>query len=79
MTLLDRSEPVTPPTRGGTARTIARRSGKALLGLVLVLALLAGAGAVYQAVATGRAQRAQPAPGALVDVGGHRLALRLHR
>jgi pimeloyl-ACP methyl ester carboxylesterase len=41
--------------------------------LVLVLALLAGAGVVYQAVATGRAQRAQPAPGAMVDVGGHRL------
>jgi hypothetical protein len=75
MTLLDRSEPVTPPTRGGTARTIARRSGKALLGLVLVLALLAGVGAVYQAVATGRAQRAQPAPGAMVDVAGHRMHL----
>ena len=57
------------------ARTIARRCGKALLGLVLVLALLAGVGAVYQAVATGRAQRAQPAPGVLVDVAGHRLHL----
>src|ERR671921_1872493 len=77
MALLDRSGPGALPTRGGTARTIARRCGKALgrslLGLVLVLVLLAGVGAVYQAVATGRAQRAQPAPGVLVDVGGHRL------
>ena len=40
-----------------------------------MLALLAGVGAVYQAVATGRAQRAQPAPGVLVDVGGRRLHL----
>ena len=79
MTLLGRSEPTRPSIRGGTARTIARRSGKALLGLVLVLALLAGVGAVYQAVATGRAQRAQPAPGVLVDVGGHRLHLGLRR
>src|SRR5690348_11056117 len=59
------------------ARTIARRSGKALgrslLGWALVLALLAGIGAVHQAIATGRAQRTQPAPGVLVDVGGHRL------
>jgi pimeloyl-ACP methyl ester carboxylesterase len=65
MTLLRRPEP--------TRTTIARRSGKALLGVVLVLALLAGVGAVYQAVATGRTQRAQPAPGALVDVGGHQM------
>jgi pimeloyl-ACP methyl ester carboxylesterase len=75
MTLLGRSEPTRPSIRGCTARTIAPRSGKALLGLVLVLALLAGAGAVYQAVATGRAQRVQPAPGVLVDVGAHRLHL----
>ena len=77
MALLDRSEPTEPSRRGDTARPIARRSGpalgKSLLGLALVLALLAGVGAVYQAVATGRAQRAQPAPGAMVDVGGHRL------
>ena len=73
MSLLRRSKSAGPSTRGGTGRTIARRSGKALLGLVLVLALLAGVGAVYQAVVTGRAQRAQPAPGAMVDVGGHRL------
>jgi len=73
MNVLDRAEAIAPPTRGGTARTIARRAGKPLLGLAVVLALLAGAGAVYQAAATGRAQRAQPAPGAMVDVGGYRL------
>ena len=44
MTLLGRSEPTQSSIRGGTAPTIARRSGKALLGLVLVLALLAGVG-----------------------------------
>jgi hypothetical protein len=44
MNLLRRAEPIGSPARGGTARTIARRSGKALLGLVLVLALLAGVG-----------------------------------
>ena len=46
--------PTGPSVRGGTGRTIARRAGKALLGLVLVLALLADVGAIYQAVATGR-------------------------
>lgn len=54
-------------------RTIVRRSGKTLLAVLGVLALLAGAGAIYQAVATARGQRATPAPGVLVDVGGHRL------
>jgi len=73
MNLLERAEAAAPPARGGTARTIAQRAGRAVLGLALVLALLAGAGAFYQAAATGRAQRAQPAPGAMVDVGGHRL------
>jgi pimeloyl-ACP methyl ester carboxylesterase len=70
---MHRPEPTRPSSHGGTRRTIARRAGKAILGLVLVVALLAGVGAVYQAVATGRAQRAQPAPGVLVDVGGHRM------
>ena len=63
MSLLRRSKSAGPSTPGGTGRTIARRSGKALLGLVLVLALLAGVGAVYQAVATGRAQRASAGTG----------------
>ena len=41
--------------------------------LVVALLALAVAGAVYQAVATGRAERAYPPPGQMVGVGGHRL------
>ena len=41
--------------------------------MVVVLLALAVAGAVYQAVATGRAERAYPPPGEMVGVGGHSL------
>jgi pimeloyl-ACP methyl ester carboxylesterase len=37
------------------------------------LAVLTGAGAVYQAIATVRDQRRYPPPGNLVDIGGYRL------
>ncbi|MEJ7842669.1 MAG: alpha/beta hydrolase [Rubrobacter sp.] len=47
--------------------------GKALLGLVVTLLVLAVAGAIYQAIATARAERAYPPPGQMVDVGGHSL------
>lgn len=47
--------------------------GKALLGVVVALLALAVVGASYQAVATWRAQRANPPPGEMVDVGGHEL------
>jgi pimeloyl-ACP methyl ester carboxylesterase len=50
-----------------------RRIGIALLGLVLVLLALAVAGAIYQAIATMRAERAYPPPGEMVDVGGYSL------
>src|ERR687893_3013035 len=50
-----------------------RRIGKALLVLVVALLVLAVVGAIYQAIATERAQRAYPPPGEMVDVGGHRL------
>jgi pimeloyl-ACP methyl ester carboxylesterase len=50
-----------------------RRIGKALLGLVGALLALAVAGAIYQAIATERAERAYPPPGEMVDVGGHSL------
>jgi pimeloyl-ACP methyl ester carboxylesterase len=50
-----------------------RRIGKALLGLVVALLVLAVAGAIYQAIATELAERAYPPPGQMVDVGGHRL------
>jgi hypothetical protein len=44
------------------------------VGLVVVLLMLAVAGAIYQAIATEVDQRsAFPGPGEMVDVGGHRL------
>jgi pimeloyl-ACP methyl ester carboxylesterase len=45
----------------------------ALLGLVVALLALAVAGAIYQAIATERAERAFPPPGEMVDVGGYSL------
>src|SRR5215210_7405924 len=56
-----------------TPRRFIRRIGKALLGLVLVLLALAVVGAIYQAIATERAERAYPPPGEMVDVGGYSL------
>jgi pimeloyl-ACP methyl ester carboxylesterase len=56
-----------------TARRIMRWTGKALLWLVVALLVLAVVGAIYQAIATERDERAYPPPGQLVDVGGHRL------
>ena len=44
-----------------------------LLGLVVALLVLAVAGAIYQAIATERAERAYPPPGQMVGVGGHSL------
>src|SRR5215211_4310797 len=45
----------------------------ALLGLVVTLLVLAVAGAIYQAIATERAERAYPPPGEMVDVRGYSL------
>src|ERR671911_370807 len=56
-----------------TTRRLMRRIGMALLGLIVVLLALAVAGAIYQAIATMRAERAYPPPGEMVDVGGHSL------
>jgi pimeloyl-ACP methyl ester carboxylesterase len=50
-----------------------RRIGRALLGLVVVLLVLAVLGAIYQAIATELAERTYPAPGEMVDVGGYSL------
>ena len=50
-----------------------RWTGVALLGLVVVLLVLAVVGAIYQTVATERAERAYPPPGEMVDVGGYNL------
>ena len=51
------------------------RLGCGLLALAAVLGGLAAAGATYQALAGARDRRAFPAPGQLLDVGGHRLHL----
>ena len=48
---------------------------RVLLGLVVLLAALALAGAIYQAVATAPDKTAYSPPGQLVDVGGYRLHL----
>jgi hypothetical protein len=41
--------------------------------LVVALLVLAVVGAIYQAIAAGRAERAYPPPGEMVDVGDHRV------
>jgi hypothetical protein len=41
----------------------------ALLGLIVALLALAVVGAIHQAIATARAERAYPPPGEMVDVG----------
>src|ERR671912_1474004 len=56
-----------------TARRVIRRIGMALVGFVVALLALAVAGAIYQVIATERAERAYPPPGEMVDVGGHSL------
>jgi pimeloyl-ACP methyl ester carboxylesterase len=56
-----------------TASKIMRWTGVALLLSVVALLLLATVGAIYQAVATERAERAYPPPGEMVEVGGHSL------
>src|ERR671912_104345 len=56
-----------------TARRIMRWTVKAILWSVVVLLVLAVAGAIYQSIATERAERAYPPPGEMVDVGGYSL------
>src|SRR5215210_4266666 len=50
-----------------------RWTGKAILWLVVALLVLAVVGAIYQVIATARAERAHPPPDELVDVGGYSL------
>jgi pimeloyl-ACP methyl ester carboxylesterase len=50
-----------------------RRIWKPLLWSVVVLLVLAIVGAIYQAIATMRAERAYPPPGEMVHVGGYSL------
>ena len=46
---------------------------RTVLGVLAMLVALAGFGATYQAVATELDERAYPAPGQLIDVGGYKL------
>ena len=50
-----------------------RWTGRALLWLAVALLVLAVVGTIYQAIATGRAERAFPPPGELVEVGDHKV------
>src|SRR5215213_649289 len=56
-----------------SSRMFMRRIGRALLWLIVALLALAVVGAIYQAIATERAERAYPPPGEMVDVGGYSL------
>jgi pimeloyl-ACP methyl ester carboxylesterase len=56
-----------------TARRTMRWTVKAILWLVVALLILAVAGAIYQTIATERAERAYPPPGEMVDAGGYSL------
>jgi pimeloyl-ACP methyl ester carboxylesterase len=60
-------------TVSSTASKVMRWTGKALLWLVVALLVLAVSGAIYQAIATQRAEREYPPPGEMVDVGGYNL------
>jgi pimeloyl-ACP methyl ester carboxylesterase len=50
-----------------------RWTGKAILWLVVALLVVAVVGAIYQAIATERAERTHPPPGETVEVGSHGL------
>jgi pimeloyl-ACP methyl ester carboxylesterase len=58
---------------GTTSSRVVRWIGRALLWSVVALLVLAVSGAIYQAIATERAERAYPPPGEMVDVGGYSL------
>jgi pimeloyl-ACP methyl ester carboxylesterase len=58
---------------GTTSSRFVRWIGRALLWSVLALLVLAVSGAIYQAIAAERAERAYPPPGEMVEVGGYSL------
>jgi pimeloyl-ACP methyl ester carboxylesterase len=66
-------------TRTSSSRTLQRAALRwllrGLLGLLVTLAMLAGVGAIYQAMATETDMRTFPPPGQLIDVGGYHLHL----
>lgn len=56
-----------------TTIRIIQWAGKVIVWLFVVLLFLAVVGAVYQTIATSRAEQAYPPPGEMVDVGGYSL------
>jgi pimeloyl-ACP methyl ester carboxylesterase len=63
----------TPSRAWHMGRRILRWTGRGLAALFVLLAVLALAGASYEAIAAAGDARRYPAPGQLVDVGGYRL------
>jgi hypothetical protein len=61
-TITSSRETTTPRASARRISRIVRWSGRALLGLLALVAGLAAIGAIYQAVATASDQRAYPAP-----------------
>ncbi len=63
-----------PPARAGRmGRRVLRRIGWGLAVLIGLIAVLALAGASYEAIAAAGDARRYPVPGQLVDVGGYQL------
>jgi pimeloyl-ACP methyl ester carboxylesterase len=58
---------------GHLPRRLLRWAAGGLGGLAVLVLVLIGAGVAYQTVAAAQDERAYPAPGQLIDVGGHRL------
>jgi len=59
----------------GVRRQLRSRTGRLMIYAVVALMALASVGGAYQTLGTAADARAHPAPGQLIDVGGHRLHL----
>ncbi len=70
-----RSSPRSAGTGRGLAARLVRWLGWSLAGVILLLVILAAAGAIYQGMASARDAERNPPPGRMVDLGGHRLHL----
>jgi len=72
---MDERKPPPPTANKPEKNKRAGRAKRFLIRAAALVALLCVAGAVYQALSERRDLREHPAPGELVDVGGHRLHL----
>jgi len=73
--VMDERKPPPPTANKPEKNKRAGRAKRFLIRAAALVALLCVAGAVYQALSERRDLREHPAPGELVDVGGHRLHL----